>query len=170
MSPRDTQPHKPATVDRPKSGRAVRVQGGEVREIPHPKKAAFLAAIAECGVITRAAAIAGCDRSSHLHWLEVDPDYPAAFHAAMEAATDKLELEARRRAFEGVEEPVFYQGEVCGAVRKYSDTLMMFVLNGYRSDKFRQRHEHTGANGAPISFVFALDNPNGATVDDGSEG
>ena len=42
-------------------------------------------------------------------------------------------------AIEGVEEPVFNQGVECGTVRKYSDTLAIFVLNGHRSQRYRQR-------------------------------
>ena len=47
---------------------------------------------------------------------------------AIEDATDALELEARRRAFSGVEDPVYYKGQVVGGVRKYSDVLLIFLL------------------------------------------
>jgi hypothetical protein len=77
-------------------------------------------------------------------------------------AIDTLEAEAARRAFEGVPEPVFHAGKrvldiavdekgqikrnadgkpiaVPAAIRRYSDTLLMFLLNGNRSNKYRQR-------------------------------
>ena len=51
-----------------------------------------------------------------------------------------LEREARRRAVEGVEEPVgFYKGEPSAYVRKYSDTLLIFLMKGARPDKYRDR-------------------------------
>ncbi|MGI9434820.1 MAG: hypothetical protein ACR2Q4_08340 [Geminicoccaceae bacterium] len=36
----------------------------------------------------------------------------------------ELETEADRRAVEGTEEPVFYQGDECGRIRRYSDRLL----------------------------------------------
>ena len=57
----------------------------------------------------------------------------------MEQAADVLEREAWRRASEGVKQPVFYQGEVCGHVRKYSDVLLIFLLKGARPDKYREQ-------------------------------
>ena len=46
-----------------------------------------------------------------------------------------LELEARRRAYEGVEKPVFHAGEECDFIRQYSDVLMMFLLKAHRPDR-----------------------------------
>jgi len=50
---------------------------------------------------------------------------------------EALEDEAIRRGKDGIEEPVFYQGEVCGHVRKFSDVLLMFALKANRPEKFR---------------------------------
>lgn len=82
-----------------------------------------------------------------------DADFEAACEEALEEACDYLEAEMRRRAFEGVEEPVFYQGEEVGTVRKYSDGLAMFLMKGYRRRKFGDKQEITGANGGPLSTV-----------------
>lgn len=41
-----------------------------------------------------------------------DADFAAAWDDALEDAYDYLEAEARRRAFDGVEEPVVYQGQL----------------------------------------------------------
>ena len=57
----------------------------------------------------------------------------------MEQAADVLEREAWRRASEGVKQPVFYQGEVCGHVQKYSDVLLIFLLKGARPDRYREQ-------------------------------
>lgn len=116
------------------------------------KKKAFLAAFAECGNITRAAEIVDMDRRLHYGWLESDPAYPAAFAGAAEHAADRLEQEARRRAVEGTEKPVFYKGEMCGLIQEYSDTLLIFLLKGARPEKYKERisAEHTGKGGGPI--------------------
>jgi hypothetical protein len=66
-----------------------------------------------------------------------------------------LEAKARRRAVEGMETPILYQGKMCytdeidpktGEVRKserplstrrYSDALLMFLPKGARPEKYR---------------------------------
>jgi hypothetical protein len=65
-----------------------------------------------------------------------------------------LEDEAHRRAFDGTLEPVFHQGDECGTVRKYSDTLAIFLLKAHAPDKYREssRMELTGANGGPVQI------------------
>ena len=67
---------------------------------------------------------------------------------AREEAADTLEAEARRRAIEGVEEPVFHKGQRVGTVRKYSDLLLIFLLKGVRPQKFRDNYQRAGT-GAP---------------------
>ncbi len=96
------------------------------------------------GTITHAATKAGINRKTHYNWLESDPEYAARFKEADEEATDNLEREARRRAVEGVDEPVFYQGDIVGHIRKMSDTLLIFLLKGAKPEKYRERFEHTG--------------------------
>jgi len=110
-------------------------------EIPHPKKRAFLAAMSLYGVITRAAEVAGIDPKTHRNWLGADEVYAEAFGRAKQAAVDTLEAEARRRAVEGVQEPVFYEGRVVGHKMRQSDNLAMFLLKGNAPDKFRERSE-----------------------------
>jgi hypothetical protein len=110
------------------------------------KKKSFLAAFAEVGNITRAAEIAGIARSNHYDWLKDDPDYPDLFKQADQQACDRLEQEARRRAVHGVDEPVFYKGDECGVVRKYSDTLLIFLLKGAMPEKYKDRVESDSRN------------------------
>lgn len=120
------------------------------------KKAAFLAAYAECGNISRAAEIAKIERRNHYRWLENDPEYPALFKEAEQQACDRLEQEARRRAVEGTLKPVFHKGEQCGVIREYSDTLLIFLLKGALPDKYadRAKTELSGPGGGPVEVVF----------------
>lgn len=101
------------------------------------KKDAFLAAYAECGNVTVAAEQAGICRTQHYAWMKDDPAYAEQFATAEDMAVDRLEQEARRRAVGGVDEPVFYQGTVVGYIKKYSDTLLIFLLKGLRPEKYR---------------------------------
>jgi hypothetical protein len=64
----------------------------------------------------------------------------------MQLGTEALEYEAVRRAYHGVEEPVFYNGVQCGSVTKYSDKLLMFLLRARNPAKYR---EGSGADRAP---------------------
>jgi hypothetical protein len=117
---------------------------------------AFLRAYAETGNISAAAVLASVGRRTHYDWLQADPAYAAAFSEAADEAADALEGEARRRALQGVDQPVFGSmgnglgtGEV-GLIRKYSDTLLIFLLKGARPEKYAERHKHSGPgkNGA----------------------
>ena len=124
----------------------------DFRHITHLKKRTFLAAFAECGTVTHAAEIAGITRRMVQYWKKDDPEFAEAFRIAEEKAADRLEQEARRRAIEGVSEPVYHKGEVVGTIQKYSDTLLIFLLKGARPEKYRERvtQEITGKGGGPI--------------------
>jgi hypothetical protein len=54
----------------------------------------------------------------------------------LEEAADVLLAEARRRAIEGVEEPIMHQGQVVTTVRRYSDLLLIFLLKSARRRDF----------------------------------
>jgi len=123
------------------------------------RKARFLAILAEGGSVKLAAEKAKIGRRTAYEWKAADPEFAAAWEEAVEAGTDALEDEAKRRAYNGVDEPVFYQGEQCGLVRKYSDTLLIFLLKARRPEKYRERTttEVTGKDGGPIETRTQFD-------------
>ncbi len=123
----------------------------------NPEARSFLAALAQVGNITKAAEIAGCSRQRHYQWLEKLEGYADAASDAMEQAADILEAEARRRAVEGCVKPVFYLGEPVGAVREYSDTLLIFLLKAARPEKFRDRYEVKNTGSVKIQVIDGLD-------------
>lgn len=109
------------------------------------KKKAFLAAFREFGNVRLACEAAAVGRSSHYRWLDQDPDYAEEFEQAKADAVDVLEAEARRRAVDGVEELVgWYKGQAGGKIRRYSDTLLIFLLKGLRPEVYRERMEVRG--------------------------
>lgn len=114
--------------------------------LKNPRQRAFLSAYVIMGVVSKAAEAAGIHRKTHYEWLNNDPEYVEAFRQAEEDAIEALEREARRRALEGIEEPIYQGGKKVGVVRKYSDTLLIFLLKGAAPDKYRERvqTEHTG--------------------------
>lgn len=106
------------------------------------RQTVFLSVFRETGNLTRAAEAAKVARRQHYEWVKESEEYREAFADAQEAATDTLEAEARRRALEGVEEATgWYQGQPGGYVRRYSDTLLIFLLKGHRSERFKDRSQ-----------------------------
>lgn len=80
-----------------------------------------------------------------------------AFDAAYDEGTDLLEDHATKRAVEGVKKPILYKGKPVtdeqGNVlyeTEYSDFLLDRQLRGRRPQKYRDRHEHVGKDGAPL--------------------
>jgi AcrR family transcriptional regulator len=115
--------------------------------IPTPKKwdkrqTVFLKWLAKTGNVAASCRKAKINRSLAYEWRNGDEVFAAAWDEALEIATELLEEEARRRAQDGVLEPVFYLGKRAGAVRRYSDTLLIFLLKAHRPDKYRDNHRH----------------------------
>ena len=153
---------------------------GVHHEITQAKRRAFLAAYGQMGNITLAAEAAHVHRRTHYVWLEQDHAYKQAFAEAHERAMDVLEAAAYRRAVEGLDEPVIYQGKLQGiyvdaegrtvtaytpgatliplTVKKYDTTLLIFLLNGGRPEKFRERRtvELSGRDGAAIPLTLVM--------------
>lgn len=111
---------------------------------------AFLAALAECGILTQAAELAGVDRATVWRRRQADAEFAQAVDEAIDMAADKLEREARRRAIQGTEEPVYQGGVLVGTKTVYSDSLLALLLKGRRKKVFAERVETTGADGGPL--------------------
>lgn len=96
------------------------------------KKRTFLKALRASGVVTHAAEAVKLSRSSAYQARKSDAVFRAAWDDAIQAAMDELELELRRRAMHGVEQPVYFRGKECGRIRTYNDALGMFLLRTKR--------------------------------------
>ncbi len=113
------------------------------------KKRAFFNALSISGNISEASRNVGMNRITYYRWKWDSPaEVEEATNIARDIFADRLESEARRRAIEGVEEPVFFQGEKVGSKLKYSDTLLIFLMKGERPEKYAERslnlHHHQG--------------------------
>ena len=112
----------------------------------------FLKALALSGNITRAAREAGVKRRVMVARQAADPDFAARMREACDEAIDLLEAEARRRALDGVEEPIIRGGDFLrqddgsiAVIRRYSDRLLELLLKAHRPEIFAAR-----AHGAKI--------------------
>lgn len=135
------------------AGGAQTAQGhARAREkTPHPSQAEraaertraaqdrFLEAFATCGNVSLAAECAGVGRRTVYGWANSDAAFQDAMSDAREQAVDALEAEARRRALQGVERPVFQKGSKVGSVTEYSDRLLEVLLKANRPEKYADR-------------------------------
>jgi hypothetical protein len=108
----------------------------------------FLEALCETSNVTRAAALSGTSRTRVYELRNRDPAFAAAWEDAEEVAADRLEDEARRRAVEGVPEPLVSAGKLVRdddgqpiIIRRYSDNLLLALIKARRPPP-RQRSVH----------------------------
>ncbi len=104
------------------------------------KKLQFLEFLATSGNVTGSAKRVGVSTRTTYDHRAADPEFSSQWDDAIREATDALEAEVRRRGHDGVEEPVFYQGQQVATIRKYSDVLLIFLLKAH-DHKFRDHHK-----------------------------
>ncbi len=97
----------------------------------------FIAAICDGLHATDAADRAGVARGTVYIRRRDDEEFRKAWNEAAILGTEMLESEANRRAYYGWLEPIFYKGDQAGAVRKYSDAVLMFLLRSRDPNKYR---------------------------------
>jgi len=104
-------------------------------------KKAFLKALEHDGNVSRVCKAVGISNRCVYNHYQDEPEFREAWDQAVEIAIDGLEREAWRRAVEGVEEDVFYNGEVVGKKKRYSDYLMGRMLSAHRPERFSERRQ-----------------------------
>lgn len=122
-----------------------------------PQRICFLTCLADTGNVSAAARNAAVSRSGAYALRLADENFAEAWAEAQAQAADALEMEARRRAVEGVEQPVLYAGKpVCDeggdpvTIRHYSDRLLELLLKANRPDPFKPGDEAQDDDGAPL--------------------
>ena len=116
------------------------------------KDTRFFEALADGLTVTAALKLAGYTRTWAYKQKREDEEFATLWANADDIAVEAMEAELDRRAFKGVDEPIFYQGENVATVKKYSDILLMFRLKAKRPETYREnvRTEHVGKDGGPI--------------------
>ncbi len=99
----------------------------------------FLAQLRLGWSVSKAADVAKCGRPTAYHWREVDAEFRKAWDDAYTAGGDLLEDEARRRAVDGWDEPVFQGGDQVGVVHRYSDRLLERLLKGRKPELYGEQ-------------------------------
>lgn len=79
-------------------------------------------------------------------WMKEDEDVKQIIDSACEVGALQLDSAAIKRAVNGVDEDVFYQGEVVGQVKKYSDSLLALLLKKRRREVYGDEPSQTNVN------------------------
>lgn len=114
--------------------------------------------LAQTGNASVAARSINASRSAAYATRKRDSDFAAEWDNAIAEAVDNLHEAARIRAEDGVPEPVYYQGEVCGTVLKYSDTLLTLLLKAH-DPRFKDQVNlnHATPSGVQLEHSRAID-------------
>lgn len=129
-------------------------------------KARWLEAHRRSGIITATCQATGIGRTTVYDWTVNDPEFAKAKLEAENEAIELLEAEARRRAFEGTEKPIYQGGKLAGKVREYSDTLMIFILKA-KKPEYRDRHDINLDVKGTIALTDLIDDSGPDDSDDG---
>lgn len=146
MAARKTPPPVPQPRKRPASDnvrRSVRERRDAERKA---RQAGFLAEFGQRGLVASSAKAAGIHRDTVYDWLKTDEAFAAEYDVVNTLVTEKAEAEAWRRAIDGWEEPVWYEGVQCGTTTKFDSGLLTLVLKARAPEKYRERLDlrHSG--------------------------
>lgn len=122
------------------------------------KQRAFLDIYQQLGHVSNSAIAVGIARQTHYDWLETNQTYAEAYARAEKIAGDMLIDEARRRAHDGWEEPVFQNGVMVGKITKYDSALLTLLIKKH-DPRYREKYEVTGKDGKdliPLGVVDAI--------------
>lgn len=102
----------------------------------------FLHALSKTGSALKAARLAGQSRRSFYLAKQKFPDFARNWDIAI-AIYQEFEVEdnLRKRAIDGVREPVYYQGNIVGYTIKYDSGLTQFYVRANMRDKYGDKSE-----------------------------
>lgn len=136
---------------------------------------AFLDTLGRCGSVTDACRAAQVSRTAAYMLREKDEVFRGQWEVAARLGADALEDEAMRRALEGQDKVIVWQGEimedtvvdnetgeakkVARTVKEFDNGLLKFMLAAAKPDKYKQRQavEQSGPDGGPIQHKIEVE-------------
>ena len=103
-----------------------------------PEQQKLLSFYTVTGLVGIAAQLAEVSPTLHEESLQTSRAYKNAYALAQRDSALSLEERARQRALSGTEDPVFHGGEVVGYRQRFSDRLLIFLLQANHPAKFRR--------------------------------
>lgn len=144
---------------------------------PPAWEAKFLAALSDTGNILYSCRIAEVGRQTVYDAKNRDEAFAELWDDALDEAADAMEIEARRRAVQGIKKTVYVRSGTDPKtkipvyekqdVRLYSDNLLMFMLKGARPEKYRDGFDFKAA--LAVLAASAAGGEPGAEGDPGGE-
>jgi len=118
-----------------------RIKDSRTRRYQPEEVAEFFAIVSSVGALHLSAKHASVNLNSiRNNYIKYSKPLQVAFNDCCEYYTDLLELEATRRAFEGCEKQLYYQGCEIGTETVYSDSLAIAILKKRRPE-FRDTYK-----------------------------
>ena len=127
----------------------------EIRWILLKKMNNFLDALRAGGCsVKKATKMSGLCRSDAERLRLRVPDFDKLWSEIYNDVTDELEEAGLKRAIEGGEKTIYYQGIEIGTEKVYSDSVLTFMLQGRRPDVYKGRTatEISGPGGEPFAL------------------
>ena len=98
----------------------------------------------------------GVDLMTVVNWREADPEVESRLHKAELVGWSSLESVAIQRAVHGVEEDVYFQGDVVGQKINYSDGLLTKLLTA-RNKAYQPKEEASTAMTVNVAIMPRAD-------------
>lgn len=127
-----------------------------VRPITEEAKAAFLRSLQKFPCVADAAKASGWSNRSWLRVRARDPAFAAAWAEAVAAGVHQIEAVAAKRAFEGIDEPVYQQGVLVGYKRVFSDRMAELLLRAHDPARFSEKVMVAGNVSSTIKIEHSL--------------
>lgn len=106
------------------------------------KKAEFIEALNEYGVVHTAALKIGISRVSLYDWRNTDAEFAQRWLEALKRGednvADQIENSMAQRAIHGLEQGVYFRDKLLETRRVYDTTAGIFLLKGLRPEKYRE--------------------------------
>lgn len=166
IAPEDMPACLPSSLDVADFGIDALAQMTPAQRMQLTKKCLYLKGLAQRGVSRDGLLAAGGVSYTTLgNWREADPWFKHMEVEATFEAKDNLEAEAYRRAVQGVDEPVVFQGMVTTVfdvetgkdkvltVKKYSDSLLAMLLRASDPEKYRENSKLSVDHGGTVGVL-----------------
>jgi len=101
-------------------------------------KQTFLESVRRTGLVAKSARAAGTSSVRVRAECEHDDEFAADMQESLLLYAESVQEELHRRAVDGVEETVYFQGTPCGTKTNYSDALLTTLVKA-KSPEFREK-------------------------------
>jgi len=120
----------------------------------------FLESLRNHGIVRQACKEAVVGRRTAYTHRDRFPEFAAQWEDALEDHRDIVRAEVIRRGIQGVDKPIFYQGERVDTVKEYSDRMLELHAKAL-CPEYREKHqlEHTGPGGGGLTVTIVPATP-----------